>query len=277
MQLTDARDYQIIFLALFLGLGIGTRDWTLNPVFIVVTIITCIFTQVFCVLVVNRNFFHQQEEEHQFSLPLSWGIRSALITSLGLNLLLRADSLLTIILASVSAIASKFLFRFANKHFFNPANFGIITALICSRDGWVSPGQWGEDWWYGLLFIGCGGMLLQRIGRWDTSAVFMAVYAGLEAFRNLWLGWTWDVYFHKLANGSLLLFALFMVTDPRSIPNTTEGRIIWAAIVALITFYFRNYLYITTAPFWALFILAPLIPLIDKLLPGNRFTWQSGS
>lgn len=277
MQLTDARDYQIVFLALFLGLGIGTRDWTLNPAFILVTIFTCIFTQVLCVLVVNRNLLNQQEEDHQFSSPWNWGIRSALITSLGLNLLLRADSLTTIILAGVSAIASKFLFRLDNKHFFNPANFGIITALILSQDGWVSPGQWGEDWWYGLLFIGCGGMLLQRIGRWDTSAVFMVVYAGLEALRNLWLGWTWDVCFHKLANGSLLLFALFMVTDPRSIPNTTEGRIIWATIVALITFGLRNYFYLTTAPFWALFILAPLTPLIDKLLPGNRFTWQNGS
>lgn len=267
MQLTDARDYQIIFLGSFLALGIATRDWTIHPLLIIVTIITCICTQLLAVYISNSN-----SSENWSST--NWGIRSALITSLGLSLLLRADSTLTMILAGVSAIASKFVLRSSEKHFFNPANFGIVTALIVTNDAWVSPGQWGEDWWYGLLFLGCGGMLLQRIGRWETSAVFMATYTGLEAVRNLWLGWTWDVCIHKLTSGSLLLFALFMVTDPRSIPNAKIGRIIWVVLVALTTFILRNYFYVITAPFWALFILAPLTPLIDKLIPEERFRWN---
>jgi Na+-transporting NADH:ubiquinone oxidoreductase subunit NqrB len=42
----DIRDYQILFLSLFLILGILTRDWTLHPEFIGVAIASCIITQI---------------------------------------------------------------------------------------------------------------------------------------------------------------------------------------------------------------------------------------
>ncbi len=46
MLLSDPRTYQILFLALFLVLGIGTRDWTLHPGMIAVTIAICLTTQI---------------------------------------------------------------------------------------------------------------------------------------------------------------------------------------------------------------------------------------
>jgi len=260
MLLKDIRDYQILFLGLFLVLGIGTRDWTLRPELIVVAIATCLVTQWIFSLVTSKEQI--------------LNLRSALITSLGLGLLLRADHWTTMAIAAAMAIASKFIFKFGDKHFFNPANFGIISALILTPDAWVSPGQWGEEWWYGLLFVGTGGMILQRIGRWDTTAAFLGTYSLLEAIRNLWLGWTWDVYWHRLMGGSLLLFALFMITDPRSIPNSRIGRIVWAMCIAGLTFILRNYFFVSTAVFWALFALAPLTILLDVLWLSPRFSWQ---
>ncbi|MBD2449803.1 RnfABCDGE type electron transport complex subunit D [Nostoc sp. FACHB-152] len=262
MLLKDIRDYQILFLGSFLALGIGTRDWTLRPEMIGVAIACCLSTQLIF------SFLNGQEQK--------LNLRSALITSLGLSLLLRADHWATMALAAVSAIASKFLFKVGDKHFFNPANFGIISALVFTSDAWVSPGQWGEEWWYGLLFAGTGGMILQRIGRWDTTAAFLGSYSLLEAIRNLWLGWTWDVYWHRLMSGSLLLFALFMVTDPRSIPNAKIGRVIWAICIASLTFILRNYFFLSTAVFWSLFALAPLTILIDFLWSSPRFSWLEG-
>ncbi|WP_373527748.1 RnfABCDGE type electron transport complex subunit D [Nostoc sp.] len=262
MLLKDIRDYQILFLGLFLVLGIGTRDWTLRPELIVVAIATCLVTQWIFSLVTSKEQI--------------LNLRSALITSLGLGLLLRADHWTTMAIAAAIAIASKFIFKFGDKHFFNPANFGIISALILTPDAWVSPGQWGEEWWYGLLFVGTGGMILQRIGRWDTTAAFLGTYSLLEAIRNLWLGWTWDVYWHRLMSGSLLLFALFMITDPRSIPNSRIGRVVWAMCIAGLTFILRNYFFISTAVFWALFALAPLTILLDVLWSAPWFSWQRG-
>ena len=270
MLFQDIRDYQILFLSLFLFIGIGTRDWTIKPELIVVTIIISILTQWVLSIIQTRVIGNKSKPEN--AIPLS--IRSPLITSLGLCLLLRADNWTTMALAAVCAIASKFVFKFGNKHFFNPANFGIITVLLLTPDAWVSPGQWGEEWFYGMLFVATGGMVLQRVGRWDTTAAFLSSYAALEAMRNIWLGWAWDVYWHRLMSGSLLLFALFMVTDPRSIPNARIGRLLWAVCIAVLTYILRNEFYLSTAVFWALFALAPLTVLFDTFWQEKRFVWQ---
>lgn len=270
----DARVFQIFALALFLLLGVATRDWTLHPGLIATTIGTCLGVQWLLSGAIGStgNALPGGDggvQEQIRSLP------SALITGLGLSLLLRADDYPTVMLAASAAIASKFFLRWNGKHIFNPGNFGIITALLLTPDAWVSPGQWGEEGWYALLFLGIGGLVLQRVGRWDTTVVFLGSYAVLEAIRNLWLGWTWDVWGHRLMSGSLLLFALFMVTDPRTIPDSRSGRLIWAGCIALLTFGLRNLLFLPTAVFWALFILAPLSPLLDWLLPAERFRWQA--
>jgi Na+-transporting NADH:ubiquinone oxidoreductase subunit NqrB len=291
MFLNDARIYQILFLSLFLVLGIGTRDWTLRPTMILTTIATCLVTQ--WVAIVVTQYLTQSETQEPspplrflpsssffFSLPSSLflssflsSLPSALITGLGLSLLLRADHYSTVILAAAIAILSKFVLRIKGKHIFNPGNFGIIAALLLTHDAWVSPGQWGEEGWYALLFLGAGGIVLERVGRWDTTVTFLGTYAGLEAIRNLWLGWTWDVWAHRLMSGSLLLFALFMVTDPRTIPNARSSRCIWAMAIALLTFILRNYFFISTAVFWALFTLAPLTILLDYIWTAPRFSW----
>jgi Na+-transporting NADH:ubiquinone oxidoreductase subunit NqrB len=260
---SDVRDYQIGFLGTFLGLGIMTRDWSIKPELILSLILTCCLTQLLLTIL-------SKPTENPFP-----ALKSALITSLGLALLLRADRVSTMILAGVLAIASKFVFAIDRKHWFNPANFGIITALILTPDAWVSPGQWGDDWWYLLLFIGMGGIVLKRVGRWDTSVAFFGSYALLEIIRNIWLGWTWDVCLHKLMSGSLLLFALFMITDPRSIPNARSARIIWAIAIAGLAFILRNYFYINEAVFIALFAMSPLTILLDKYWLASQFDWQS--
>lgn len=280
----DPRDYQIIFLSLFLILGIGTRDWTIRPDLILVVIVSCLLTQWVAISILpnfqekiqdrltNKPIFPLNDLTLVSSVKLI-SLKSATITALSLSLLLRADHYTTMILAGSLAILSKFLFQVHCKHFFNPANFGIIAALILTPDAWVSPGQWGDDGWYALLFLGTGGMVLKRVGRWDTTAAFIGSYAILEAMRNFWLGWTWDVYWHRLMSGSLLLFALFMITDPRSIPNARISRLIWAMCIAGLTFILRNQFFVSTAVFWALFALSPLSVFLDFIWSAPRFSW----
>jgi Na+-transporting NADH:ubiquinone oxidoreductase subunit NqrB len=268
----DARFYQMGCLGLFLLVGIGTRDWTLHLDRVALLLATCGLTQVLCCAATTLpGSVAQLWQAYQSQWP------SAMITGLGLSLLLRADHYSTMILAAVLAISSKFLVRYQGKHIFNPANFGIIAALCLTPDAWVSPGQWGDEGWYALLFLGMGGVVLQKVGRWDTSLVFLSSYAGLEALRNLWLGWTWDVWTHRLMSGSLLMFALFMLTDPRTIPDARWGRVIWAGTIALLTFILRNYFFNSSALIWALFALAPLSIILDRWLPAVRFHWWAGA
>jgi Na+-transporting NADH:ubiquinone oxidoreductase subunit NqrB len=260
MLLKDARDYQILFLSTFLVLGIATRDWTLRLDVMAVAIATCLFAQILATKIFTGTW--------QLN-----SLKSAAITALSLCLLLRVDHYTTMVLAGSLAIFSKFILQVNQKHFFNPANFGIISALALTQDAWVSPGQWGDDWWYALLFLGCGGMVLSRVGRLDTAASFFGSYALFEGIRNIYLGWTWDVYVHRLMSGSLLLFALFMITDPRSVPNAQISRLIWGTAIALVTFLLRNYFFVAPAVFWALFALSPLTIILDLLWSSPQFAW----
>ena len=100
---------------------------------------------------------------------------------------------------------------------------------------------------------------------------------GLEAWRNFSLGWSWDVYSHQLMSGSLLLFAFFMITDPRSIPNATLSRILWAVLIAGLTFILQHQFFISTALFWALFTLSPLTIIFDQMFRASRFSWSEKS
>ena len=270
MLFQDARDYQILFLSLFLGLGIGTKDWTLRPEMIAVAISTAILVQF---LAASLTYLHQQHLQNT-DQAFNPSIRSALITALGLSLLLRTDHWTTMALAATLGILSKFCCKWQGKHFFNPANVGIIAALVLTQDAWVSPGQWGEVGWYGLLFAGAGGLVLHRVGRWDTSVMFLVTYALCQSIRDLWLGWTWDVWFHSLSSGSLLLFALFMLTDPRSIPNARAARLLWSGSIAVFTFILQTQFFLSTGLFWALFGLAPFTLFLDQVWQGPRFSWQ---
>ncbi|WP_225882666.1 RnfABCDGE type electron transport complex subunit D [Thalassoporum mexicanum] len=290
----DARIYQILFLSSFLLLGIGSRDWTLKPGIVGVMLITCWVTQAIALFLLSwrdRLSFSPQHQEpkaksigsvnqsiatsfYRFISPLF----SASITALAICLLLRSQSYSTMIFAGILAIGSKFMFRLhhpngSGKHWFNPANFGIIAVLLLTNDAWISPGQWGEDWWYAILFLSAGGMVLKKVGRLDTTFAFLGTYALLEAVRNLYLGWTWDVFGHHLMSGSLLLFAFFMITDPRSIPNARAGRLVWAAAIALLSFVLRHQFYVPEAIFWALFAMSPLTIGIDYMWRSPRFNW----
>ncbi len=116
----DARIYQILFLSLFLFVGIVTRDWTLHLSLIATAVATCLVVQWVMTQITKQSFLK--------SLP------SALITALGMSVLLRADYPTTIVLACSAAMVSKFVFRAGEKHLFNPGNFGIVTALLLTSD-----------------------------------------------------------------------------------------------------------------------------------------------
>lgn len=262
----DPRDYQLLFLASFLLLGIATRDWTLRPEAIGAAIGSALVMQACC-----QGWLRNSVLPGEQPSPLNW--RSPLITALGLSLLLRVDHWAVMAGAAAVAIGSKFVIQVRGKHLFNPANLGIVLA-IGSGHGWLSPGQWGEEVCYGLLFLGAGGLVLRRVGRWDTTLAFLGSYLGLELARNLWLGWTTDVLVHRLSSGSLLLFALFMVTDPRSIPNARGTRLLWAMTIAGLTFWLRNSWYLPTAVIWALAIASPLTLVLDRLWLADRFEWS---
>lgn len=258
-MIKDARNFQILFLSSFLLYGIWGLNWDLDIYRYSILISTCLVVQIAGILI--------------YKIP-AHSIKSALITGLGLSLLFRADSNLTLFMGAFLAIAGKFVIRSNNKHIFNPANFGIVLSILLFGDAWISPGQWGSSAIL-LFFIGsCGLMVLFKSGRIDTGLAFLGTFFVLEFIRNiLYLGWDYDFLFHKFSNGSLLLFSFFMITDPVTTPNHRISRLVWAMMVAVCTYLLGNWYQVHTAPLWALFFISPFTPLFDKLIAGKKFEW----
>lgn len=255
----DARKFQIVYLGFFLMLGTYCLDWGTEGAKVLIILGTSLLTQWFFVLIGKA---HIQ----------SW--MSALITALGLCLLFRANEVSTLVMASSLAISSKFLLRLNGKHLFNPANFGIVICILFTTDGWISPGQWGSSIVFLFVIAALGSIVLLRVGRLDTTLTFLLVFVALEYCRTiLYLGWSHDVLLHRFTNGSFLLFAFFMITDPKTTPDHPRSRIVWAVSVALLSFILSTQLYLHTAPIWALFFITPLNAVLDKALKSRRFQW----
>lgn len=261
--LKDPRDIQILYLAFFLITGIFWLKWEVSLTKILLIIGSCVFTQMLWLFAVRASIRN---------------IKSAIITGLGLCLILHSNSLYTLSMASIVAISSKFIIRYNNKHLFNPGNFGIVIAILFFKDAWISPGQWGSDGMFVLVLCLLGGLILFKIGRLETSLVFLGCLFCLEYLRTvLYQGWEIDVLIHKFSSGTLLLFTFFMITDPMTIPNNRMARVFWSILLALLTFIAGNWLQLYTAPIWMLFLMTPVTILLDKIKPSQKFKWLNSN
>jgi Na+-transporting NADH:ubiquinone oxidoreductase subunit NqrB len=200
--------------------------------------------------------------------------RSALISGLSLCLLLRTNSTGLAIAAAAVTIASKFLIRTNRKHFFNPTNFGIVAMMLLTNQVWVSPGQWGNVAFFAFLMACLGGLVVNRAARSDVTCAFILFYMSLVFGRSAWLGEPMAIPLHRLENGALLLFTFFMISDPRTTPNSRAGRIVFALLVACGAWYVQFRLFRTNGPLWSLALFSMTVPLIDWLLPGTRYEWS---
>ncbi len=258
-HLKDPRYFQIFYLSLFLSYGIFELGWNANIPGFIAVILVSLLTQMVFSFFLTKNY-------------ASW--KSALITALGLCLLLKSNQWEILALGGFLAIASKFVFKVKGKHLFNPANFGIIVTILITGEAWISPGQWGSSPVL-LYFIGAAAlMILFKVGRIDTSLIFLVTLFVLDIiYSQIYLGWEWSVFAHKATNGTLLLYAFFMITDPVTTPNHIKGRVIWSVLLGIISFVLMSQFYIHTAPIWVLFFLAPLTAFMDRKYQFERFQW----
>ena len=60
------------------------------------------------------------------------------------------------------------------------------------------------------------------------TLAFLAFYAGAPLGRALWLGEPLAIPLHRLESGALLLFTFFMISDPKTTPDSRAGRILFA-------------------------------------------------
>jgi Na+-translocating ferredoxin:NAD+ oxidoreductase RnfD subunit len=258
-KLSDPRYYQIVVLSLLLTYGITVLDFGIRWQNALVIVATALGVQ----LIATR----------RLDLP-RFDPLSPLITSLSLTLLLRTDAIWLAAIAATLAIGSKFLLRYRGKHIFNPANFALVALMVSSDHAWVSSGQWGSAA-LGAFVLACLGFLvLTRARRAETTIAFIILYAAMLFGRAIWLDDPFSIPLHQIQNGALLIFAFFMISDPRTTPNTAAGRILYAGLVASVAYTIQFVFYQPNGPILALIMCAPLVPMIDAVFRGQIYDWK---
>jgi Na+-transporting NADH:ubiquinone oxidoreductase subunit NqrB len=255
---TDPRHYQIAVLGALLAYGSWMLDFDLSFQRASLLIGSALVTQYACTIV--------------WRLP-AFDARSALISGLSLCLLLRTNNPFMAAAAAVVAISSKFVIRIRGKHVFNPTNFGIIALMAATGDVWVSPGQWGNVLFFAFLMACLGGLVVNRAARADVTVAFIASWTALVFARSVWLGEPLPIPIHRLENGALLLFTFFMISDPKTTPDSRAGRGVFAMLIALGGWYVQFRWFRTNGLLWSLAGCSMLVPLIDRLLPGQQYAW----
>ena len=258
-RLRDPRYYQVAVLTSLLAVGIGVLDFGIRWQNAVTIMLTAQLVQFLATRLVGLPRFD----------PLS-----ALITSLSLTLLLRTEFAGLAAAAAVIAIVSKFLIRFRDKHVFNPANVALVSLMLLSDGAWVSSGQWGSAA-IGAFGLACLGFLvLTRAKRAETTVAFLCAYGAMLFGRAIWLGDPLSIPVHQLQNGALLIFAFFMISDPKTTPDAPVGRIFFALFVAATAFTIQFIFYQPNGPILALILCTPLVPMIDAVLHGSHYRWD---
>jgi Na+-translocating ferredoxin:NAD+ oxidoreductase RnfD subunit len=167
-----------------------------------------------------------------------------------------------IVLASLSAILSKYLIRFNNKHLFNPAAFGIFLCIFI----FGADTQWkGTFLWYILVPIGLyfsykirkleliAGYLLTALGAFGIQAIFNKV-----ALANIF--------------GYLNYFYIFiMLIEPKTTPIKPLAKLIFGIAIALLVFILIQLQVKFDAELAALLILNLFVPFLNKI-PERRKT-----
>jgi hypothetical protein len=157
------------------------------------------------------------------------------------------------IFAATSAVAllSKYAITFRGRHVFNPSNFGLVPCFLLLGPEQADP---LEFWWgplspalvVALLLIVVGGFaILRRLHLTEIAVGFWLAFAagiGVLAASGHEMTAAWhvgpieglDFWWTLVSSPEILVFLFFMITDPRTIPETRAGRRMYAVGVGLL-------------------------------------------
>ena len=151
------------------------------------------------------------------------------------------------------SMASKYLIRWRGRHIFNPSNLGLVIAFVALGPKltepqdlwWIPPGPWLIVT-YAVLIV--GGLLIA----WELRllGLELAFMAGFAAFTAVALALvpdhcmvaSWHVapmcgrelWQILVTSPELLVFGLFMMPDPRTVPDGAVARVAFGILVAIL-------------------------------------------
>ncbi|MET0578357.1 MAG: RnfABCDGE type electron transport complex subunit D [Ilumatobacteraceae bacterium] len=186
---------------------------------------------------------------------------SAMLTGSGVALILRVPSTppgdhwsthAWYVFAGVAALSllTKYLIRFRGSHVFNPSNVGLVVAFIVlgstriePLDFWWAPLHRGMLAAYVVILVG-GVLVTRRLELLAAAATFwvtLAAGVGVLAASGHCMIARWafapvcgfDYWRVIVTSPEVLIFLFFMITDPKTVPASRHGRLVFAALVGI--------------------------------------------
>lgn len=189
------------------------------------------------------------------------------------------------VLAALLGLLAKYAIRRGAAHVYNPSNLGLVLVLLLAGPPAVAPMflWWGPvDGWllavYALVLVG-GVWVLRPLGLLPLAAAFAGAFAlltGIEAAAGGCFLAAWhsgpacglDFWLNLALSPEVWVFALLMITDPRTVPGTRAGRLGFGIAVAVLAAALiglqRSEFGVKVSILAALAALAPLVPLFDR-------------
>jgi Na+-translocating ferredoxin:NAD+ oxidoreductase RnfD subunit len=197
-------------------------------------------------------------------------------------------------------MATKYLIRWKGRHIFNPSNVALVLAFVIlgvQRTEpldlfWIPMGLWMVVTY--VILVGGGLLIAWELKMLGLVFGFMIAFAAFLAVA-LWqvpdhcmvASWHvtpmcgWQLWQILVTSPEVLIFALFMIPDPRTVPDRQVARVIFGVIVAMLAVLLLGP---TTLEFWTkTAILASLViacslrfALVAFLAPFVADGWMFG-
>ena len=225
---------------------------------------------------------------------------SAMLTGSGIGLIMRVPSTPVgdhwswhhwYVFAGVAggSLATKYLIRYRGSHVFNPSNVGLVVAFVLLGSSRVEP---LDFWWAPLdggmilayvVIVGGGVAITYRLGLLGSAVSFWLWFAagiGVLAASGHCMVARWafdpvcgfDFWRTIVTSPEIMIFMLFMITDPKTLPAGRVGRAVFGFLVAALS---ALLLAPHTSEFWskvsllgALVVLCPIRYALDRILPA---------
>lgn len=194
------------------------------------------------------------------------------------------------LIAGISVV-TKYVIRFRGSHVFNPSNVGLVAAFLLLGSSVIEP----LDFWWApmgfwmalayVIIVGGGILITRRLNLLEMAITYWVVLAaGLAVLSAsghcMTAAWSvdpvcdfrfWSVL---VTSPEILVFLLFMITDPKTVPSGRLARVAFAGTLGIATTLLMAPQAVEfgakVALLGSLVIWSPLRGLFDRLVPDPR-------
>ncbi len=157
-------------------------------------------------------------------------------TVIGVILMMVSLQLWVYLLIITLGLLQKHFLCYEGRHFFNPSNFALLMGLLLFYDNaHIVQGQLGDNLWLMGIVLVLAAKILWRVQRWIIPLVFSLTYFLFENYFVVMQDpvLIMEEIYYRFFSVSFLVFIVFMLTDPRTTPQSPRYQIIFATCISL--------------------------------------------